>query len=138
MTVKIRALCNGTLGADVSPGVRVPCALPVDHFGDHRDENGNEWPNWGQAGGHTPTCGCEYTAPPGLEKEKTVLTTAPTERWRAANVMAGNPLQAVHDAVYQVIRDYPSGAIDDYGLAVENARVWRAVDAALGALGIKR
>jgi hypothetical protein len=41
--------------------------------------------------------------------------------------------QPVHAAVFQVIRQYPPRAQDDYGQTVENARVWRAVEAALAA-----
>lgn len=55
MSVKIGKTCNAARLP--SPGVRVPCALPVDHFGDHRDENGNEWPNWGRPADDRPRDG---------------------------------------------------------------------------------
>lgn len=42
--------------------------------------------------------------------------------------------QPAYDAVYAVIRSSPPRSADDYGQAAENARVWRAVEAALDAM----
>jgi hypothetical protein len=42
--------------------------------------------------------------------------------------------QAAYDAVYAVIREHPPVSASDYDQAAENARVWRAVQAALDAL----
>lgn len=42
--------------------------------------------------------------------------------------------EAAYAAVYEVIRQYPPRSTDSYGQAAENARVWRAVHAALEAL----
>lgn len=39
-----------------------------------------------------------------------------------------------YDAVYEVIRTNPPRATDEHGIAAENARVWRAVEAALDAM----
>lgn len=44
--------------------------------------------------------------------------------------------QPAYDAVYTVIRTYPTRSDDEYGRAVENGRVWRAVEAALDAMGV--
>ncbi|MEU0078592.1 hypothetical protein ABZY58_11900 [Micromonospora tulbaghiae] len=42
--------------------------------------------------------------------------------------------QPAYDAVYAVIGRFPPRAMDSYGQARENARVWRAVEAALDAM----
>lgn len=39
----------------------------------------------------------------------------------------------VYDAVYRVIHQYPPRSSDSYSQAIENGRVWRAVEAALAA-----
>lgn len=44
--------------------------------------------------------------------------------------------QPAYDAVYSVIRSLAPRSSDDYGIAIENARVWRAVEAALDAMGV--
>jgi hypothetical protein len=44
--------------------------------------------------------------------------------------------QPAYDAVYSVIRTLAPRSSDEYGIAVENARVWRAVEAALDAMGV--
>jgi hypothetical protein len=49
-----------------------------------------------------------------------------------------NPRQPAYDAVFDTIRAIPARAGDGYGVAVENARVWRAVEAALTAMGIPK
>lgn len=41
--------------------------------------------------------------------------------------------QPAYDAVYRVIREHPPRSADDYGIAAENARIWRSVEAALDA-----
>jgi hypothetical protein len=47
-----------------------------------------------------------------------------------------SPRQPAYDAVYAVIRQYPTRTVGDYDSAAENARVWRAVEAALDAMGV--
>lgn len=44
--------------------------------------------------------------------------------------------QPAYDAVYAVIRQHPTRTVGDYDSATENARVWRAVEAALDAMGV--
>lgn len=46
-----------------------------------------------------------------------------------------SPRQPAYDAVFDIIRTSPARAADPYGGAAENARVWRAVEAALDAMG---
>ena len=47
-----------------------------------------------------------------------------------------SPRQPAYDAVYAAIRQHPPLSADDYGQAAENARVWRAVEAALDGMGV--
>lgn len=47
-----------------------------------------------------------------------------------------SPRQPAYDAVFDVIRNSRPRSTDGFGVAVENARVWRAVEAALDAMGI--
>ena len=49
-----------------------------------------------------------------------------------------SPRQPAYDAVYAVIRQHPPRAQGGYEQAAENARVWRAVEAALDAVGVPR
>jgi len=44
--------------------------------------------------------------------------------------------QPAYDAVYQVIRAEPPRSKGDYDRAAENARIWRAIEAALDAMGV--
>lgn len=43
-------------------------------------------------------------------------------------------LEPMYAAVYDVIRRHPPRSADDYGQAYENARIWRAVEAAYAAM----
>lgn len=47
-----------------------------------------------------------------------------------------DPRQAAHDAVFDFLRQNPARTEDGYEAACQNARVWRAVNAALDAMGV--
>lgn len=55
-----------------------------------------------------------------------------------SEVAPGSPRQPAYDAVYEVMRTSPARAAGYYEAAVQNARVWRAVEAALDAAGVPK
>lgn len=72
-------------------------------------------------------------------------SAAPADRPAHPQALGGDlgPLgpscrQPAYEAVYAILRRTPPGSADSYGGAAENARVWRAVEAALDAMGVPK
>lgn len=90
--------------------------------------------NWVSSGQPTPA-----DPPADVPGDDWARVLADGVRHRGASArqhadQADDPRQPVYDAVYAVIRRYPPDARTD--IAVQNARVWRAVTAALDAAGV--